>query len=136
MNKVAAICGPEVEIRCQANQCYNKYLPCENGICGTYIRPEDMDLYEPFIQHIFFITDELQKERTLIKIYKEKKWPGNLNLLLNNLNYDIDNRAFDDRFVLHRLNCHHKCQENRCNFCRNYFDLITSIDRNQDWLRE
>lgn len=120
------------------NQCFNKYIPCKDGIEGTYVRPEDVDAYSQYVDHMYFITDDLNKERTFIKIYKEKKtWPGNLNLLLENLRYDIDNRAFASDFAERRMNCGHICQENnRCQFCRTRFGLITAVDRNKDWLRE
>lgn len=134
--KVRKLIGEDIEIRLYANICYDGYIPCDDGVTGTYIRPEDVETYEAYIQHICFITDGLQKERTLVKIYKEHYWPGNLNLLLTNLGYDIDNRAFSSIFAERRTHCGHICQEGRCSFCHTHFDLITAIDRNQDWLRE
>lgn len=121
-------------------------MPYINGICGVYIRPEDVDIYEKYISHIEFITQNLEQERTLIKIYQnDKKWPGNLNLLLTNLNYNIDNRGFEllpgykeKEFAERRLRCAQKCQENpvRCRFCPTVFTLINTIDINSDWLQE
>ena len=128
--------APEVEIRMVANDCYNNYIPRDNGIVGTYVRPEDVEYYSKYISHMEFRTNDLEKERTLVKIYKRGYWPGNLNLLLNKLNYDIDNRGFDEQFAERRINCHQKCQEGRCHYCDIIFSLITNIDRNQDWLRE
>ena len=78
----------------------------KTGIYGPYIRPEDVDFYEKYIDHIEFITKSLEKELTLIKVYKEdKQWPGNLNLLLDNLGENVDNRGFDARFAKNRTTC-------------------------------
>jgi len=137
LQKVKTICK-KVEIRLPANQCFDRYIPCKNGIMGTYVRPEDAEAYGEYVDHLYFITDELKKERALVKVYKEQKiWPGNLNLLLTNLNYNIDNRGFNNDFAVRRMNCGQICQENkRCQFCQNRFQLITAIDRNSDWLSE
>jgi hypothetical protein len=143
--KVKEICG-DVKLRVVANKCVNNYMPRHNGICGVYIRPEDVDEYDKYISYIEFDTNDLEKERTLIKIYKEQKnWPGNLNLLLDNLNVNIDNRGFEylpgynpKEFVHRRLTCGQKCQENpvRCRFCPTMFNLINTVDRNSDWIKE
>lgn len=130
-----------VEIMLYANECYNDYLPCENGVNGTYIRPEDVTAYELFVKHLMFVTNDLQKERTLTKIYKSGQWNGNLNLLLDNLNYDIDNRAISPEgpmgFADRRISCKQRCQEKyNCKFCQIHFDFITSIDKNKNWLQE
>ena len=86
--KVKNICGEDVELRLVVNKCYNDYLPQKNGICGTYIRPEDIEAYSRFVDHFEFDADNtLSKEHTLYNIYaKDKMWPGDLSLLLTNFN--------------------------------------------------
>ena len=113
--KVKKLCGENVEIRLCANKCLNNHLPHEHGICGTYIRPEDIDEYAKYVDHIEFNTETLSQELTLINIYQNKKeWPGNLNLLLNNLHANVDNRGLDflfnarddDKYFAHkRISC-------------------------------
>ena len=129
-----------VELRATVNKCFNNLTKQETGICGTYIRPEDIDIYSQYISHFEFDTDSLEKELTLYRIYTQQKtWPGNLNLLLEDLNYSIDNRGFSalpgkDKhyFANRRINCGQRCQKNpnSCTFCTTVFNLITSIDRN------
>lgn len=128
----------KAEIRCIANQCYNKYMPRKDGIYGTYIRPEDIPYYEPFVSHIEFITDTLTQERAYIRIYKDQKiWPGNLNTLLRDFGVDVDNKGFDATFGKRRLNCRQRCQSTgRCRYCRIQVDLINAIVNNMDWLKE
>ena len=145
--KVKNICG-EVEIRLVVNKCINNYMMRKDGICGTYVRPEDVEVYEKYVSHMEFDTSDLQNERTLYKVYAEQKnWPGNLNLLLTYLNENVDNRGFellpvedDDKhyFAHRRLNCGQRCQEDptRCNYCVKAFNLINAIDKNSKRILE
>ena len=128
----------KAEIRCIANQCYNKYMPRKDGIYGTYIRPEDIPYYEPFVSHIEFITDTLTQERAYIRIYKNQKiWPGNLNTLLRDFGVDVDNKGFETTFGKRRLTCRQRCQSTgRCRYCRTQVELINAIVNNMDWLKE
>ena len=133
-------------IRMCANRCYNDYMPHANGIVGSYIRPEDISVYEQYVSTIEFDYSELSQELTLQKIYKKGIWNGNLNLLINKLNYDIDNRGFelaptflmdddetvtDKLFAERRISCAQKCQRfpHSCNFCNIMFNFITTLDK-------
>ena len=144
--KVKAICGENVELRMVVNKCFNNNLPQENGICGPYVRPEDIDLYSTFVDHFEFDSDNsIKKEYTLYKIYtKDKNWPGNLNLLLTNLNVDVDNRGFEvlpledeadeqqenKTFATRRMQCGQVCQgTSSCRLCEKYFNLINVIQK-------
>lgn len=136
--KVAKLCEGMVEIRLVANKCFNNYMPRENGICGTYIRPEDVEFYEQYVSHLEFDTDTLTKELRLIDIYKKGVWPGNLNLLLTNLKVNVDNRGFNEEgFAARRSECGQRCQETgTCHFCPTLFNFINTIDKNKDYLTE
>jgi hypothetical protein len=110
-------------IRVVANLAYDNYIPRANGIKGFYIRPEDIGTYEKYISTIEFAVDDLSKESTLLHVYKDnKEWPGNLNLLLTNLNFNIDNRSIPDDFAEVRMNCQQRCMRNKnCHFCDSAF---------------
>ena len=104
--QVKKACG-EVEIRLVVNKCVNGYMKRKNGICGTYVRPEDVELYSEYVDHMEFDTDgNLQKEMALLRVYKEGHWPGNLNILLTYLGENVDNRGFDEDFAKNRLDCY------------------------------
>ena len=107
----------------------DKYIPRDNGIYGTWIRPEDIQIYENWVDTFEFITDDLKKESTLIHVYKDnKQWPGNLNLLLTNLNYNVDNRAIPEEIGKIRANCEQKCKSGgSCNFCSIAFKFATDV---------
>lgn len=120
-----------IPIRLCANLAYDAYIPRENGIYGSWIRPEDIEEYSKWVETIEFVTDDLGKEATLLQVYKENKvWPGNLNLLITNLNYNIDNRAIPEEIGEIRANCGQRCKQGeRCNFCGTAFNFATSIRR-------
>lgn len=137
---VKRICG-KTELRLVANKCYNNYMTRLNGICGTYVRPEDVPIYEQYITHLEFDTDNLRTERTLLEVYTQQSWPGNLNLLLTSLNIDVDNRGLsilpidegDDQyyFARRRISCQQKCQRDPhlCHFCPLAISLVNAVDK-------
>ena len=108
-------------IRMCPNMAYDAYIPRADGICGQWVRPEDVKTYEPYVNTFEFITDNLEKERTLLKIYKDDgEWPGNLNILITNLKINVDNRAIPDEFGSIRVRCGQRCmQYGTCHYCQN-----------------
>ncbi len=134
--QVKEVCG-DVEIRLIANQCMNSNIPQQFPERGTYIRPEDIKIYEKYVSHIEFKTDSLTKEKTLIEIYKSGVWNGNLNLLLNDLHFNIDNRLFDVDFANRRIKCRHRCyRDDSCHLCSSQFMTYEAIRKNKDWLEQ
>lgn len=145
--RVKSICG-EKEIRLQVNKCINGYMKRKNGICGTYVRPEDVEVYEQYVTHMEFDAESLTQERTLYKIYKEQKhWPGNLNMLLTYLGMSVDNRGFEiiptvgdnpKSFARRRISCEQKCQRNpsQCNFCEETFKFIRTLDLKNEEIKQ
>lgn len=126
------------DVRVVANNCFDNYIPRENGICGVYIRPEDIQYYEDYITTIEFYTTTNQKEESLLKIYKEDQaWPGNLNLLLTNLNCNVDNRAIPEEFALARMQCRQTCMSGgKCKFCYTAMNFSRAVDKaKKEWLK-
>ena len=119
----------DIPIRLNANLTYDAYIPRENGIYGTWVRPEDIEIYEKWVDVIEFLSDDLSKEATLFHVYKDQKtWPGNLNLLLTNLNYNIDNRAIPVEIGKIRANCGQRCMSGgACNFCSTAFKFAKDV---------
>lgn len=106
-------------IRLCPNVAYDAYIPRKDGICGSWIRPEDIKHYEPFVSTFEFVAENMEKERTLLHIYKDNgNWPGNINLLITNLNANIDNRAIPDEFGPMRVRCGQRCMRTgSCHYC-------------------
>ena len=123
-----------IPIRLIANYCQdNIFSNGESGICGTFVRPEDVIKYEQYVQTLEFVSTNLNQEEGLFKVYKRGTWPGNLNLLLTNLNVHIDNRAIDDDFGETRIHCQHKCAVpgGRCRLCPIILNFATELNKNR-----
>lgn len=122
-----------IPIRLVPNIAHENYLPHQNGITGQWIRPEDLHLYEDWSPSIDFRFDEdaqyLQKERTMYHIYAENKtWPGNLNILITNLNHHCENPLIAEGIGERRMNCHHRCASGRmCHGCQLALDFGKTI---------
>lgn len=109
----------KIPIRLCPNLAYDAYIPRENGIYGSWIRPEDISVYEQYVDTFEFETNELKREQVLLHIYKDNgTWPGNLNLLFTNFNVNIDNRALPEEVGEVRSSCGQRCMQNgTCTFC-------------------
>lgn len=95
-----------IKIRIVPNIAYYAFIPRENGVCGSWVRPEDLSLYEPYIAAIEFEDCDLKKEQALFRIYIEQKsWPGDLNIIITNLNYPGINRMIPSDFTEKRMTC-------------------------------
>lgn len=118
-----------VKFRMVPNVAYDAYIPRTNGIYGQWVRPEDVNYYENTIYAFEFEDADLTKERTLYDIYAENgNWPGNINLLLTNLNRDADNRGLPEEFGEIRSNCRQRCMmDGACHFCETAFNFEKSI---------
>ena len=46
-------------------------LPHENNICGQWVRPEDVQFYEPYVDTLEFWYITPAQERNLLHIYKD-----------------------------------------------------------------
>lgn len=129
--ELADVARKGMKIRLVANLCDDKMLPHKNGVCGTYVRPEDVNAYEEYVTTLEFRTDSIKREAALFDIYHNKKvWPGNLNLLLDNFGVHVDNRGIQGNFAKMRMNCGQRCKKaNRCHFCDTTIRLSLAADK-------
>ena len=110
------------------NVAFSDGLPHGDGISGTWIRPEDLNLYDPYIETIEFEDCDEEKEQTLYRVYMEhKEWSTHLNVLITNLNSEGLNRMFPSRITEKRLECKQRCEcGESCRICYRYFYLANS----------
>ena len=108
-----------IPVRAVANVAHDAPLLHKDGVCGTWIRPEDVDLYDNYIDTIEFEDCNPQKERALFRIYAEQKqWPGDVAQIISNFNYQGVNRVIHSEFGARRISCGQKCQSGgKCRFC-------------------
>lgn len=100
----------DIKIRVSPNISYYETLPREDGVLGAWIRPEDEEVIEDFIQVYEFEDCDVKKEQALYRIYAEdKRWPGQLSYIITNLNYKGTNRLIPKRLAEHRMFCQQRC---------------------------
>ncbi len=128
----------DTKFRMVPNVAYVAYIPRKDGMCGQWIRPEDIKHYEEGIYVFEFEDANLEKERTLYHIYAENGyWPGNLNLLITNLNINADNRGLPEEIGEVRANCGQKCMMNgNCHFCDTAFRFENMLRTKKDEIKE
>ena len=95
-----------------------------DGITGCWIRPEDVSVYEPYIEVLNF-TGTQSQEQALYRIYAEhKKWSGEINLIIPDTKSNAVNRMITPDFAKARLSCQQRCMRNEsCHLCYQILQL-------------
>ena len=109
-----------IPVRAVPNVAYVDMFPHADGVCGTWIRPEDTDVYEDYVEVFEFEdSNDIKKEQALFRIYAEQRiWPGDLNMLITNFNYPGVNRMILPDIAPRRTNCGQRCQSGgACKIC-------------------
>lgn len=130
-----AVHRKKIKIRAIPNVAYAPIFGFRDGNHGTFIRPEDMHLYEKYVDICQFEDCSLQQERALYRIYAlQRNWPGEMNLLISELDTDAANRMISPEFGKHRLNCGQRCERTGgCHICDQYI-LLANPTKIQDYL--
>ena len=122
-----------IPTRMSPNNARPNYLPKVNkeqiNECGQWVRPEDVPLYASRVQCFEFDNVDLKQEEVLLHVYKENQnWPGNLNLLIQNLNFNVDNRAIPDDLAIARVDCGQRCfSTSGCHLCMSALKFAEQI---------
>lgn len=119
------------EIRAVPNVAYDAYIPRKDGIVGGWIRPEDIQYYEKGIDVFEFEGNlNLEQERTMWEVYKKGKWPGNLNILITNLNQNVTSIGLPDDFGQNRAICQQRCmQSGTCHLCETAIRFSNTLEK-------
>lgn len=94
-----------------------------------FIRPEDVYLYENYIDIFEFYTDRLDKQSVLYDIYKDEKWLGDLSQLILGLQENIVNTAILPDFAEARIGCRKRCVLEQCGICDRIKDFLQIADK-------
>lgn len=130
LDKVSSFCHSKgVKVRAFPNVCQNGWIGVPD-IKGFFIRPEDVSLYEPYIDTLEFYKSK-KSLGTLYRVYaKEKKWFGQLKELILSFNEDFDSRCILPIFSEKRISCGKKCLKGEsCNICSNIKALSEVLER-------
>ena len=126
-----------VPVRLVPNRCYPRgSVPHANGLHGTWIRPEKLDIYEPYAETAEFLFDTAKQELTLFKVYfEDKAWPADMDTLYYGFNMHLDNRLVYEGLDEMRLTCKQKCETPRmsCLMC----NKVARFERiGRDWAEQ
>lgn len=128
LDKVAAIAhAADIQLRAYPNIAQSSWKDTAE-IKKFWIRPEDIEIYEQYIDVCEFFGNE-QQVSVLLKIYKEdKKWFGLLNEIIIGIKSDLDSRFIAPRFAEKRSVCGKDCQKGgKCRMCDRVIDLSKTL---------
>jgi len=134
LERVAAAAHEKnIRIRCYPNVCQTRWNGYKTGLTTFFIRPEDLYLYEDYIDVIEFdlTPNFLYQQETYYTIYfHDKKWEGNLQNIIKGLKIPINNYyLLGNEFGKRRINCQKRClKNNRCNYCEVLVELAKTIE--------
>lgn len=115
-----------IPVRAVANVATLSDIPKQDTWCAPWVRPEDVEAYEDYIDIIEFEACDRAKEGALFRIYaKAHEWPGDLDMIITNLvERNVCNRLIYPEDMKSRINCGQRCQSGGgCRLCMRSFLL-------------
>lgn len=118
LNKLGPLAhASSVSIRTFANVCQTQWKKGDS-LKSFFIRPEDVSIYEPYVDVLEFFGDTNAQE-VMYKVYAiDKQWFGNLKEIIIGLDIDLDSRFVLPAFGAARAKCGKKCLKGiNCQIC-------------------
>ena len=98
-------------------------------LCKFFIRPEDTEVYENYIDvfEFYHIGEQLS---VIYEVYKKQQWLGNLNDIIIGFPEDkkISNRTIAPHFGQVRVDCNKICLCGKCFICEEISKLADSFE--------
>lgn len=92
-----------------------------------YIRPEDAELYEEYVD-VFEFYGPVDRQEVLYKIYEiNKNWPDDLSILILGLKCNVISDTINPALGGRRLSCKKKCNAFECIACDNALYLAKEL---------
>lgn len=93
-----------------------------------WIRPEDVSVYEKYIDVLEFFGTP-QQIAVLLKVYKDdKKWFGQLKEIIIGISSDLDSRFISPQFAKQRVSCKKNCiTGGKCRICDRIVELSKTL---------
>lgn len=90
-----------------------------DSVTKFFIRPEDVDNYEDFVDVMEFTLNDKERDNILYKIYAiNKKWTHEIKDIILNFDDEISNLSFPSSFGEVRTHCRKRCLKNgNCQIC-------------------
>ena len=138
LDKVSTILHDNnIRVRVYPNICQSSF-PETPSIKTFFIRPEDVFIYEKFVDVFELVSDE-ERQRILFKVYKDGKWFGKINELIPSFqDNQLDSRYLFGYFGLIRCKCGKKCmyKPGSCSICDRFIDLADTFKENNIMIRK
>lgn len=127
LDKVYKVCHRNgIQVRVYPNVAQSKTNFEINGVRKFYIRPDDVSIYEPYVD-VFEFFGDLTKQPVYYDIYNDERWLGDLGLVIIGLNTELDNKTIMPVFGEARLDCGKKCVFDKCNICREVVNVAEAL---------
>lgn len=100
------------------------------GIHHFWVLPQHMHFYEPYVDVIDLLDDNIVRETALVNTYtSNKEFSARLDTLIEGVECGIGASFIDDKFVQRRLTCGQSCLKNSnyCHFCDQYVKMYDVI---------
>lgn len=119
-----------IKIRVFPNICQKKH-PSGNDIKSFFIRAEDGEYYEPYVD-VFEFWGEDEKQEAYKNIYSQsQQWAGPLNQYIIGFYHPVEGRRILPTFAERRLNCGRACLKGgKCRLCDAYIHLSETLKNN------
>ena len=120
-------------LRTFCNICQTSW-PQTNSLRTFFIRPEDINLYNKYIDVVEFFDAEQNKNslNVLFDLYNNgQRWAGPLKEIIVGFKEDVDSYYFIPYFGEKRLNCNKRCNVTNCSFCVQIASLASTLKQNQ-----
>ena len=115
-----------VQIRCFPNVAQSSWRE-GNSFKKFFIRPEDVKIYEPYVDVLEFFGAG-NREETYFNIYQKQEWFGDLSEIIIGLDKKVDNRCIVDFFGDRRTKCEKRCLKGKpCNICDRCAELADNL---------
>lgn len=120
-------CTKKVQIRATPNKSEST-APEADALRSFFIRPEDIDVYEQYIDVLDFAGD-IQLQDTFFLLYSESKvFIGSMGQCIYDLNLSFDNKGIAEGFGAKRRECGLKClKSKKCRHCELYAKIANCM---------
>ena len=106
----------------------------EKDIVKFFIRPEDVPIYEEYVDYMEF-WGPIKDQDEIYNIYKKEKWLGKLSQIIIGYRGSAYNRELSSMFALHRTVCKKRCNYKKCSMCYQFVGLSTELFENNKTLQ-
>ena len=124
----------KVQLRCYCNMCQSVWNE-GNSFKKFFIRPEDMYIYDEYIDIIEFFKSE-DTQNVLYDVYfHTHKWVGNLQEIVKGLKEPVNNYyILGSDFAQRRIKCGKKCLKgSNCELCERIKELADTLENSDEY---